>query len=158
MALMKLFRMPKLMAYLRQIDVLYADELGLFSDKIVSTLDIIFRRIRDSSLFMGGVHWIASLDHLQMQAIDGRPVLMSPHILTCFDLFLLRESVRASRDAPYRRLQDITRYSRPAFTSNVIAEFRSLLTTHCNFVKSDADVPANVLRVFGKRVATRIAE
>jgi predicted GIY-YIG superfamily endonuclease len=107
---------------------------------------------------MGGVHWIASLDHLQMQAIDGRPVLMSPHILTCFDLFLLRESVRASRDAPYRRLQDITRYSRPAFTSNVIAEFRSLLTTHCNFVKSDADVPANVLRVFGKRVATRIAE
>ena len=42
MALMKLFQMPKLMAYLRQIDVLYFDELGLLSDKIMSTLDIIF--------------------------------------------------------------------------------------------------------------------
>jgi adenylate kinase len=42
MALMKLFRRPKLMAYLRQMDVLYFDELGLLSDKIMSMLDIIF--------------------------------------------------------------------------------------------------------------------
>jgi len=158
MALMKLFRRPKLMAYLRQMDVLYFDELGLLSDKIMSTLDIIFRRIRDSSLFMGGVHWIASLDHLQMQAIGGRPVLMSPHILTCFDMFLLRQSVRASRDAPYRRLQDITRYSREAFTTDVIAEFCSILATNCNFVNSDANVAPHILRIFGKKVATRIAE
>ena len=82
MALMKLF-------YLRQIDILYFDELGLLSDKIMSTLDIIFQQICDSSLFMGGVLWVASLDHLQMQAIDGCPVLMLPHILTCFDMLLL---------------------------------------------------------------------
>ena len=69
---------------------------------------------------MGGMLWIASLDHLQMQAIEGHPVLMSPHIFTCFDLFLLQESVRASRDAPYQRLQDITRYPRHAFTQDVI--------------------------------------
>ena len=43
MALMKLFRMPKLMAYLRQIDVLYFDELGLLSEKTMSTLDIMFQ-------------------------------------------------------------------------------------------------------------------
>ena len=94
---------------------------------------------------MGGVLWIASLDHLQMQAIEGHPVLMLPHIFTCFDLFLLRESVRASRDAPYRHLQDITRYPRHAFTEDVIAEFCSLLKNNCNFVNSDTDVPTHIL-------------
>ena len=107
---------------------------------------------------MGGVLWIASLDHLQMQAIDGRPVLMSPHIFTCFDLFFLRESVRASHDAPYRCLQDITRYPRHAFTQDVIAEFCLLLKNNCNSVNSNADVPTHILRIFGKKVATHIAE
>ena len=43
MALMKLFWMPKLMAYLRQIDVFYFDKLGLLSEKTMSTLDIMFQ-------------------------------------------------------------------------------------------------------------------
>jgi hypothetical protein len=92
-ALIRLYRMPKLLALLRQTDVLFIDELGLVSARLLSVLDIILRRIRNSSLFMGGVHVISTLDHLQLHAIEDRPVLMSPHIWTCFDMFLLMKSV-----------------------------------------------------------------
>jgi hypothetical protein len=100
LAIMRLFRMPKRMAYLQQIDMLVLDKLGLVSARLLCAIDIILRRVCDSSLFMGGVLVFATLDHLQLHAIEDRPVLMSPHILTCFDMFLRLESVRASKCPP----------------------------------------------------------
>jgi predicted GIY-YIG superfamily endonuclease len=55
-------------------------------------------------------------------------------------------------------MQDITRYYPSLLTYPIVAEFRSLLENNCNFVSCDADVPPHILRVFSKKVATRIAE
>jgi predicted GIY-YIG superfamily endonuclease len=158
LAVMKLFRMPKLIAFLRQLDIMDIDELSLVSDKDMSIMDTIFRRVRDNNLFMGGVLTFATMDHLQPHAIQNRPALMSPHILTCFDILVLQHSVRASRCPPLRRMQQITRYCRSLLTSDIVAEFRSLLKNNCNFISCDADAPPHILRVFSKKVATRIAE
>jgi predicted GIY-YIG superfamily endonuclease len=55
-------------------------------------------------------------------------------------------------------MQEITRYCSSLLTSAVVAEFRSSLENNCNFVSCDTDVPPHILRVFSKKVATRIAE
>jgi hypothetical protein len=71
LAIMKLFRMPKLMAFLRQVDVMGLDEFGLVSDKEFSIADTVFRRVRENNIFMGGVHTNATIDHLQLHAIEN---------------------------------------------------------------------------------------
>jgi predicted GIY-YIG superfamily endonuclease len=158
LALGKLFRMPKQMAYLRQLDILLIDEFGLVSAKLLSVMDIILRRVRDNSMFMGGVLVIATLDHMQLQSIGDRPSLLSPHIMTCFDTVMLHHSVRASGDANLRAIQDISRLLPTQWTEDIVRQFRHLIETNCTFVKKDEQVSSHIVRIFGKHVATRIAE
>ena len=54
-AIVKLLRMPKKLNVLRSLNILFIDEIGQVSAELLSVLDIILRRIRDSNIFMGGV-------------------------------------------------------------------------------------------------------
>jgi len=160
LSVINLTRQTKRMALLQRLDVLFIDELGQVSAEMLSVLDIILRRIRDSSIFMGGVLLICTMDPLQLRPVSGRPALLSPHMLTCFSLRELRHSVRASRDALLRRIQAYTRMHPSQLTSTDIGDFRSLIEQCCTFVDdwNDPQLRPNMLRVFGKKAAAREAE
>jgi DNA replication protein DnaC/predicted GIY-YIG superfamily endonuclease len=159
LALMRLFRMPKLLALLRQIDVLLIDEFGLMSARMLLVIDIIFRRVRDCSAFMGGILVISTLDHLQIHAIEDRPVLMSPHIWTCFDMWVLMESIQASNCTPLQQIQGITRLPRSLLENKEKQdEFRYLLRHNCTHHADESTVPLHILFVLGKKIGAQIAQ
>jgi AAA domain len=108
LAIVRLLRQPKRLAALRSLDVLHVDEMGQVSAELIAVLDIICRRVRDSTAFMGGILIMATMDAGQLHPVDGRPPLLSAHMLTCFLFRKLTQSVRACHDAPFRRIQDIS--------------------------------------------------
>ena len=65
---------------------------------MLSTLGIILRRVRNTDIFMGGVIIISTMDHTQLQPINGRPFLLSTHVVTCFKMVKLQSSVRDAGD------------------------------------------------------------
>jgi hypothetical protein len=109
LAAINLYKSPEKLAFLQMLDVLYFDELGQASSELVSCIDMIFRLVRGSDQFFGGVLVIATIDPLQLRPIRGRPFLVSPFVLTCFRFSLLKHSVRAADDLFFQRMQDISR-------------------------------------------------
>jgi len=160
LALINLYRQPKRMAFLQRIDVLFIDELGQVSAEMLAVLDVIMRRVRDNSIFMGGLLLVCTMDALQLRPVTGRPALLSPHMLTCFTLHELHHSVRASRDPVLREIQSYTRKHPAELTESDIRRFRQLIEQNCTFVPTwdDPRLSPNMLRVFGKKAAAREAE
>jgi len=160
LALVNLYRNPTQLLYLRQLQVLCIDELGQIPSEMLAALDIILRRIRNSSTPFGGLLIISTMDPLQLHPVRGRPPLLSPHFLTSFRATFLRHSVRASRDANLRRIQTISRMLPTELTAAIITEFKSLVASHCTFVDDwdDPRITQSTLRVFGKKAATEHAE
>ena len=56
---------------------------------------------------MGEVLIISTMDHTQLQPVNGRPFLLSTHVITCFKMIKLQCSVRASGDQDFQRMQEI---------------------------------------------------
>ena len=160
LAVVNLNRQPKRLAVLQRLDVLFVNELGQISAEMLAVLDIILRRIRDSCVFMGGVMVICTMDPLQLHPVSGRPALLSPHMITCFTVVELKHSVRASKDAILREIQGYTRKHPIQLTQDDIQRFRELIEKYCTFVRDwdDPTLTPNMLRVFGRKSATTIAE
>ena len=91
------------------IDILFIDEIGQLPAELLAVLDIILRRLRDTNIFMGGVIIICTIDHTQLQPVEGRPFLTSSHVITCFKMMKLTTSVRAAGDENLQRIQEIAR-------------------------------------------------
>jgi hypothetical protein len=105
LAITKLLRDPKMIDFLRTVNVLFFDEMGQCSAEYLSTFDIIMRKVRNSNIFFGGVLILFSIDHLQIQPISGVPFLTSCHIVPYFKMVMLEHSVRAANDEPFKRIQ-----------------------------------------------------
>ena len=162
LALLRLYKNTQALYVLQTLDVLFIDELGQLSAQLISCLDIILRRVRNSNLFMGGVIIIATQDPEQLRPVSGLPSLLSPCMMTCFRFIQLTKSVRASGDPALQRIQDISRMLVSEYEENpsLISEFRQLLSDNCTFVDTwdDPIITSSMLRVFGKHAAVRIAE
>ena len=109
LAITKLLRDPKKINLLRMIDILFIDEIGQLPAELLAVLDIILRRLRDTNIFMGGVIIICTIDHTQLQPVEGRPFLTSSHVITCFKMMKLTTSVCAAGDENLQRIQEIAR-------------------------------------------------
>ena len=85
---------------------------------------------------MGGAIIISTIDHTQLQPVQGRPFLTSSHVITCFNMVKLSTSVRAAGDINLQRIQEIARmhYSEYEKNPGLIDEFKNLLLTTCTFV------------------------
>jgi len=160
LAIARLMRDPKQLALIRSLDVFLIDEFGQVSAETLAVLDIILRRVRQSTDFMGGVLVFATLDECQLRPVDGRPPLLSPHILTSFEFCGLEYSVRAARDPYLRRIIDITRMPKRLRTAAVRREFLHLIITKCTFVNDwdDPRLTMDILRMFAKHRARADAE
>ena len=160
LAIARLVRNPQQLALIRSLDVLLLDEFGQISAEMLAVLDIILRRIRDSTDFMGGVLLFATLDECQLRPVSGRPPLLSPHILTSFKFCGLDYSVRAAHDKHLRRIIEITRMPKRQRTAAIRREFKFLIATKCTFVDNwdDPLLKMDILRMFAKHKAREDAE
>ena len=160
LAISRLLRNPIRLSYLRKLDVLFIDELGQISAELLSILDIILRRIRNSPAYMGGILVISTMDAAQLPPVNGRPPLLSPHMLTCYSFCELKHSVRAGLDKNLRRMQLIARTPAREMNRELIEEFKKLVMENCTFVRGwdDKRIKPGMLQMFGKKTPGRLAE
>ena len=127
------------------MDVLVFDEIGQLSAELLTIIDIILRKLRNSAIPFGGVLIIGTMDHTQFGAIDGLPLYLSSHLLTDFSLVRLDQSVRAHMDPDFQRIQAIARYTPSYLLSSVSTrtpwksiedEFKWLLQNKLTFVSN----------------------
>ena len=105
---------------------------------------------------MGGLLVISTMDHTQLQPIEGRPFLLSSHVITCFEMVQLQTSVRAAADVQLQRIQQIAsmHYSSYIDNTDLLDEFRNLLSETCVFVSNwnAPEITPSTYRLYGKRV------
>ena len=161
LAIIQLLRDPKRLDFVRTVNVMLCDEMGQVSAEFLATFDIILRRIRNNNIFCGGVLIICTMDHTQIQPIDGRPFLTSIHIIPCFKMVELESSMRASGDQPYQRIQQIARYNYSKFIRNpaLIDEFITLCSNHFTFLDSwdHEAISPTTFRLYSRRVPAKEA-
>lgn len=100
LAVTTILRRPVSVELLLAIDSLALDESGTMSSTLFNALDITMRRIRDVSTSMEGMLIITTNDGKQLRPVNGYPVLLGPHIPTCFRVVILSESVGSADDPP----------------------------------------------------------
>ena len=91
------------------LHILFTDELGQLSAEDISLYDIILRNVRKSTVFMGGLLVIGTLDHLQIQPIVGRPFLTANCVIPCFKMVSLQHSVIGHCTKPIYKKCKMTR-------------------------------------------------
>ena len=100
--------------------------------------------------------FICTLDHKQLPPIDGKPFLVSPMVLSCFEFVCLTESMRASGDISLQRIQKIALMNPNFYDDNpeLITEFKNLLLDTCTFVDSWSDeiISPNTYRLYGGNI------
>lgn len=130
-AITNLIRNPVRLNFLKMLNIIFIDEIGQFSAEMMSVLDIILRKIRDSNIFFGGLLIIGTMDHRQLPPPTGHPFLVGSHILTCFEFIRLQHSIRASGDPSFQRLQYLSRIHATKYTPELLNEFVDLLPKVC---------------------------
>ena len=110
---------------------------------------------------MGGVLFIFSMDHTQIQPIEGHHFLTSIHIIPCYKMVVLRNSVRAHNDPDFKRIQEIARYNYIKIENNpnLVDEFVRLCSEKFTFVErwDDDNISPSTMRLYSKRVPAREA-
>ena len=156
LALTRLLKDPIKMNFLRSLNVIFFDEMGQCSAEMLATFDIIMRQVRNSNIFMGGVLLLFSIDHSQIQPIEGRPFLISCHVIPCFRMISLDHSVRAANDDAFKRIQQIARYTYNKLLDepDLIEEFINLCSNNFTFVESweDEKILPSTMRLYSKKV------
>ena len=158
LAIIALQKHPEFLALLRYLDVLFVDELGQLSASMVAVLDLVMRKIRNSSLFMGGLLIVGTIDQCQLRPIKGLPFLLSPFVLTTFSMGLLKIYVRCAECKHLQSMNEIARL----YTNDMelrdekLRVFEDLVRNHCTFVDSWSDklITEEVLSIFPKRWQT----
>ena len=72
-------------------------------------IEIILRKLRSSDIPYGGVLIVGTMDHTQTQPVNALPFLLSSHILTCYTMVQLKESVQAADNELFCEFHHLTR-------------------------------------------------
>ena len=153
----KLSRDPLSLAYVRKIDVLFLEEVGMICCEQYCAMDLIFQHLRGNRLPFGGVLLIGTGDPRQLRPPNGSLIWMSTVMLTTFKIHTLSEFVRMDRNGDGQRL--LTLMASAEIDSDVAQQITQILSESCNFVTdwdSVIDRPG-VIRIFGTRSAEREA-
>jgi hypothetical protein len=149
-----LVRNPIKLAYLKRLDVIIIEEIGLLAGYLFNVLDAVMRRIRDCSYPFGGVLVLASGDPKQLKPIHGRPIWLSTNLYTCFQVMCLKHFVRSRSDPDLQQIIAVIR--KPKVTADESQLVISKLSERCfpqNCVASWHCVPDQYHRVVGKNAA-----
>ena len=162
LAIINLQKSPEKLQFLKEVNILFIDEEGQVSAELLSTLDMILRRIRNTNIFFGGVLVIGTMDHMQFNPIDGRPFLTSSHVISCFNMVRLQHSVRAHNDPGFQRFQQIARMHPSKYDENpdLIDEFETLVSDVFSFAPTWQDplITTQTYRLYARKTPARQAE
>ena len=160
LAVARMKRRPLSEDFVKSLHIIFADELGQLSAEDITVFDYILRQVRCSNLFMGGILLIGSLDHKQIQPIDGRPFLLAHSVIPCIKTVALKHCVRATGN-DYVELQSIIRKDYNEFDSNpeLVQHFRDICSNIFTFVDNwdDEKITNETYRVFSKKFPGREA-
>ena len=153
----KLSRDPVGLAFIRKIDIMFVEEIGMISAEQYCAIDLIYQHIRCNRLPFGGVLLIGTGDARQLRPPSGSLLWMSPLMLTTFRIHPLNEFVRMDRNGEGQKLLKLMGTSE--LTEDVADEIVNVLSHSCNFVENWESVVERpgVIRVFGTRAAERDA-
>ena len=157
LAIIAMHRKPEWIQVLTSLNILFIDEIGQISAELLSTLDIILRKIRRNNTFFGGLLIISTMDHKQLPPVKGRPFLVSSHIISCFKFSVLKHSVRAGQDYNLERAVNIARMNPEEYNTDLLHEFKELIAnsfTHVNDWRNELITP-DVFRVFSKKLPAK---
>ena len=160
LAIIQILKDPRKLHLLMTLDVLICDEIGQLAADFIAVIDIILRRIRGNSQYMGGLLILCTMDHTQIQSFGKRrPFLTSSHIIPCYRMVNLSHSVRAFHDKKYQRLQYICRlhYRKLMDEPALVDEFISLCSQCLTFVEewNHPKITPSTMRLYSKKVPTR---
>ena len=142
------------LAYLKTIDVLCIEEIGLVPGHILNVIDYVLRTIRNSSKPYGGILILASGDHKQLTPVEGQTVWTSVERMIQFQILLLKHYVRCQSDSELEKILSIFRIPNPS--SDDIDYVCDTISRRCasNVVQSWDAVPEKYFRIVGKVEAT----
>jgi predicted GIY-YIG superfamily endonuclease len=157
-AIRDLYKKPEKLGFLKTLDAINLDELGVFSAESIAIFDMVLRYVRRSSDFMGGLFVYCTMDHLQLLPFTGTPALLSLYVINEFMFVQLEESVRASNCPALREIGKLTRTTLSDDEDK--KRLSELLTQHCIFVPDfhDPSIPEEAVFVFGRKAPCREAE
>ena len=140
---------------LQTVNIIFLDEAGQLSAELVSVLDMILRTVRNTNIPFGGVLFLLTMDHTQLAPINGKPFLISSHVLSCFKMVRLECSVRASVDNNFQRLQQIACMHPSEYETNpsLLTEFKLLASETFTFVNdwNAQEIDPNTYRLYGRK-------
>ena len=142
-------------AYLKAIDVLVIEEIGLIPNFFFNVIDYVLRSVRKNDKPYGGVLIIATGDHRQLKPIDANSIWVGSELLANFQIIQMTHYVRCRMDADLAKILEIFRKAEP--TSDDIQLVRTILLQRCssNCVESWDAVPYMYFRVVSKNQAAR---
>jgi hypothetical protein len=149
--LQSLYQHPLKLAKLAQTDVFGFDEIGMVNSEQMSIFDKVLQLIMNTRKPFGGKLMFAAGDSLQLPPINGHSLWLSTYLLTCFQLYTLKEYVRAEGDADLRYILQVFRESQ--ITEDQAEAVWQMIERNCHFVSTWNEVPDMALRI----VATRSA-
>jgi hypothetical protein len=156
--LLNLSASPVKMAYLKRLDVLVVEEIGLLPASLLNIMDFVLRRLRDSAVPFGGVLLLCCGDPCQLKPVKGRSIWLMPNLITMFSVLGLKHFVRSRGDPELQTLIKCIRKSK--LDAQDVEESIAIITNRCSpqqFVKSWEDVPDEYQRVVGKIKALEYA-
>ena len=95
---------PIALAFIRKINVLFVEEIGMTSAEQYCAVDLIYQQIRGNRVPLGGVLLIGTGDARQLRPPSGTLLWMSPLMLTSFTLHPLTEFVRMDQKGDGQKL------------------------------------------------------
>ena len=149
--LMSLSKSPVKLAYLKRLEVLIIEEIGLVPVNILHVMDLVMRRINESSRPFEGLLLMATGDYKQLAPVCGRSIWISPSLYCIFNVLLLKHFVRSRSDADLQTVIALIRKS--VLTQRDISEFISIVRRRCiprSFVPSWLNIPDEYHRVLAK--------
>ena len=150
-ALQDLNYSPVKLAYLKRLQVICFDEIGMLSREHLYVMDKILRVIKDSHKPFGGTLFIASGDNRQLAPINGSYVWNSAHLMTTVQVLNLTHLVRSMNDT---NLQSVIEHIRsPVRHYRETKKVLNTLEKYCTIVPTLQDVPLGTLIAVGKNRA-----
>ena len=150
--LLSLARKPVKCAYLKRLDIIFFEEIGLLPATLFAVLDLVLQRIRGSKKPFGGVLIIGTGDHRQLRPIGDSEIWPTMVVRTICKVFLLKHFVRARADRALQRVIQVLR--QPVIEEDEIEAVLEVFHRQ-RFVADWRDVPNNTLRVVGKKSGER---
>ena len=153
-----LMRSPHKLAFLKRLQVLVYEEIGLISNETLCTIDKIMKFVKANDRPFGGCILIATGDHRQLSPISGSHVWGSSLFTSTMEVLCLKHLVRSSGDQDLQKLISIMRT--PKISLYRIKEAVSIIERRCapQSVLSWDAVDQSHLRIVSTKAAVKECE